>query len=86
MESWQRIFANTLSMRFTLTEVGVEIAGDIAWVVLTEQLETQHREGTAAATVQATNIFERHQGQWFLVHHHGSPVHAPSGGGPAQMH
>jgi len=87
MESWQRIFANTVAMRFTLTAVHVEVAGDLAWVVLTENLESQDREGATAAQVQATNIFQRHDGRWFLVHHHGSPVYTPTeDSGPQQMH
>jgi ketosteroid isomerase-like protein len=77
MESWHRIFANTLSMHFTLTNVGVEVVGDFAWVVLTENIETSHREGTGTSQVQATNLFQRQDGRWFLVHHHGSPVYAP---------
>ena len=87
MESWQRIFANTVAMRFTLTAIHVDVVGDLAWVVLTENLESQHREGSTAAQVQATNIFERHDSRWFLVHHHGSPVYTPSeDSGPEQMH
>ena len=87
MESWQRIFANTVAMRFTLTAVHVEVAGDLAWVVLSENLESQDREGATAAQVQATNIFQRHDGRWFLVHHHGSPVYTPTDdSGPQQMH
>lgn len=87
MESWQRIFANTVAMRFTLTAVHVEVDGDLAWVVLTENLESQDREGANAAQVQATNIFQRYDGRWFLVHHHGSPVYTPTeDSGPEQMH
>ena len=87
MESWQRIFANTLAMRFTLTAIRVEVVGDLAWVVLAENVESQHREGVSAAQVQATNIFERHDRRWFLVHHHGSPVYTPTDdAGAEQMH
>jgi len=87
MESWQRIFANTVAMRFTVTAVHVEVHGDLAWVVLTENLESQRREGVAAAQVLATNIFQRHDDRWFLVHHHGSPVYTPTeDSGPEQMH
>ncbi|HVO22715.1 MAG TPA: nuclear transport factor 2 family protein [Candidatus Margulisiibacteriota bacterium] len=87
MESWQRIFANTVAMRFTLTATRVEVVGDLAWVVLTENLESQHRAGSATARVEATNIFQRHDGRWFLVHHHGSPVYTPGAdSGPEQMH
>jgi ketosteroid isomerase-like protein len=28
----------------------------------------------ALAWVEATNLFERHGGEWRMVHHHGSPV------------
>jgi ketosteroid isomerase-like protein len=77
MESWERIFANTLGMRFQLDDLRVEIRGDVAWVLLVEELESRHADGTVTATVQATNVFERHDGRWLLVHHHGSPVYPP---------
>lgn len=77
MESWERIFANTRAMRFTLTHVRAEVVGDLAWVVLRENIETEHQEERGATQVEATNIFQRQAGQWFLVHHHGSPVYPP---------
>lgn len=77
MESWHRIFANTVTMRFTLTDVSVEVVGDLAWVVLTENIDTQHREGDGTSRVQATNLFQRQGDRWLLVHHHGSPVYTP---------
>jgi hypothetical protein len=49
MESWQRIFANTVATRFTLTAIHVEIVRDLAWVVLTENMESQNRGGPGAA-------------------------------------
>jgi len=87
MESWQRIFSNTMAMRFTLTHVHVEIVGDLAWVALTENIDSATREGEMTTQVQATNIFQRHDGRWFLVHHHGSPVYPPFvGADPERMH
>ena len=87
MESWQRIFGATLAMRFTLSDVRVEIRGELAWVTLTENLESRHRDGTVTARVQATNLFERRDGGWYLVHHHGSPVYEPDAEGPPpQLH
>jgi ketosteroid isomerase-like protein len=74
MESWQRIFANTLAMDFTITDARAEVVGDVAWVVCVENLESAHRDQTATAQLQATNIFRRHDGQWWLVHHHASPI------------
>ena len=77
MESWERIFAGTFETRFTLTNVRAEVCGDLAWVVLTENLASRHRDGKIEARVEATNLFERRGGRWFLVHHHGSPIYGP---------
>ena len=85
MESWQRIFAGTLEMRFTLTGVHAQVQGDLAWVCCTEEIDSRHRDGEVEARVQATNLFERRDGRWFLVHHHGSPIYGPVAG-PEQMH
>jgi len=87
MESWQQIFANTVLMRFTLTHVLAEVVGDLAWVVLTENIDTHHQEGNATAQVQATNLFQRQAGRWYLIHHHGSPVYPQfAGAEPERMH
>jgi len=87
MESWSRIFAGTFGMRLTLGEVHVEVNGDLAWVALTESIESHTRDGKTSAQVQATNLFERREGCWFLVHHHGSPVYPPfADAGPGPIH
>jgi len=85
MESWERIFTATLGMRFALTGVDVQVHGDLAWVVLTENIESRHSDGKLEGQVQATNLFERRDGRWFLVHHHGSLVYGPVAG-PEQVH
>ncbi|MFQ5657647.1 MAG: nuclear transport factor 2 family protein, partial [Candidatus Methylomirabilales bacterium] len=33
--SWERIFANTDSIQFILTDVQIQISGDFGWVTLT---------------------------------------------------
>jgi len=86
MASWERIFENTFEMRFTLTDVRVEVLGSLAWVVLTENLESRTYNGPSRSTILATNIYENHHGRWFLVHHHASPIFAPSPeGGESQL-
>jgi ketosteroid isomerase-like protein len=82
MASWSRIFEDTLAMRFRLTEVEVEVRGDAAWVVCVENIESDTRDGRMAGAVQATNLFERRDGRWLVVHHHGSPIYPPLAGGP----
>jgi ketosteroid isomerase-like protein len=77
MISWERIFANTDSMRFTLTDVRVEVVGTLAWVVLIEELESRTVAGLSRSQILATNLFEQREGQWFIIHHHASPIFAP---------
>ena len=74
LESWARIFENTMSMRFTIEDESIELMGDLAWVVCTEVIRSQTLDGPALSRVEATNVFERHGDRWLLVHHHGSPL------------
>jgi ketosteroid isomerase-like protein len=74
LESWARIFENTMSMRFTIEDESIELMGDLAWVVCTEVIRSQTLDGPALSRVEATNVFERHGERWLLVHHHGSPL------------
>jgi ketosteroid isomerase-like protein len=74
MESWQRIFENTFGMKFDITGVEISVSGDVAWVVCTENITSQTYDGLAQSQVEATNVFERHDDRWLVVHHHGSPV------------
>jgi len=85
MTSWERIFASTFGMRFTLSDVHVEVAGSLAWVVLIENLEARGYEGVARSEILTTNLLEKRDGQWFIVHHHASPILAPSSPGEEQL-
>ncbi|MBM4138646.1 MAG: nuclear transport factor 2 family protein [Nitrospira sp.] len=73
-DSWVLIFNNTFSMKFDLTNVMVQVAGDIAWVLCVENLTTQQSDESQQAKVLATNLYERIGDEWLLIHHHGSPV------------
>src|SRR5436190_6733824 len=59
MESWRRIFENTPSIRFMLTDVAVQVRGKLAWVTLYENLNSSLEGQNVSATVLTTNIFER---------------------------
>jgi ketosteroid isomerase-like protein len=74
MQSWQRIFENTFGMKFDITGVEIAVSGDVAWVICTENITSQTYDGVSQSQVEATNLFERHDGRWLVVHHHGSPV------------
>ena len=57
--SWQRIFDNTEEMRFTLSEVTVNVGGDLAWVTCTENILSEVGERVSVTAILATNVFER---------------------------
>ncbi len=83
-DSWEAIFRNTLEMRFTITDVRVEVRGHLAWVLCTENILSQARENLSVTSILATNVFERRGGEWLLVHHHASHVlAAPAGTEPS---
>lgn len=77
MESWKRIFENTPSMKFTLTDVKVEVRSEIAWVTLYENLNSSIQGQDYSAAILTTNIFEKTLEGWRMILHHGSSVSQP---------
>jgi len=75
-DSWVLIFNNTFSMTFELTELQVQVSEELAWVICTENITHRQEEMSQESRVLATNLFERLQGRWLMIHHHGSPVMA----------
>lgn len=74
MESWRRIFENTPSIHFTLTDVKIEIHGALAWVTLYENLNSTVEGQQVSASILTTNIFQKSTDGWRMIHHHGSTV------------
>lgn len=72
--SWAAIFENTAEMRFTLTDVRARIVGAVAWVTCTENIFSEVAGRVGVTAILATNLFERDDEVWRLVHHHGSHV------------
>lgn len=79
--SWAVIMANTPYIQFILTDVDVNVVGDVASVTCTENVlsadEDTPVEGFAGGRAVSTNIFRRprHGGDaWRLWIHHASPV------------
>ncbi|HEY3198747.1 MAG TPA: nuclear transport factor 2 family protein [Nitrospirales bacterium] len=73
-DSWVRIFNNTFSMEFRLSDIMIQVAGDIAWVLCRENIKNKQDGETQEAQVLVTNIYEKVEGRWLMVHHHGSHV------------
>ena len=74
MESWRRIFENTPAIRFMLTDLSIEVRGNLAWVTLYENLNSSLEGQSVSATVLTTNIFEKESAGWRMILHHGSSV------------
>ena len=72
--SWRTIFENTEEMRFTLSDVTVNVGGDLAWVTCTENILAEAGERVSVTAILATNLFERTDAGWQMIHHHASHV------------
>ena len=69
--SFFALFQNSQHLQFILTKQKVEVAGDVAWVTVDENI----LQSSNATTVSALNLFVRgDDGEWRLVAHHASPV------------
>lgn len=66
------LFRSPAALQFILTDVVAEVAGDVAWVTLDENLLGDQGGGTVAAL----NLFTRVDGggRWRMVVHQASPV------------
>ena len=74
MASWRSIFQHTEKISFSVHDIDVRVQGDLAWVTLTEAVETHFSANERGTVVAATNVFERRSGRWFMVLHHASPL------------
>ena len=82
LRSFSAIMANTPYIQFFLTDVEVELAGDVAVLTCVENILTAMDPNNpaaddssfAGAKAVATNVFCRTSTGWRLWVHHGSPV------------
>lgn len=79
--SYMLIMANTEYIQFFLTDVEVDVQGDVALVTCTENILSggeAEEEGElgplVGGKVVSTNLFRRTGAGWKLWSHHGSPV------------
>jgi len=82
MTSWERIFDNVFQVNFELGETEVMVSGDLAVVVVEENITQHGYDGISQSRVLATNVFQRVGARWFMLMHHGSPVMGPPSGEP----
>lgn len=69
--SFVALFQNSEQLQFILTKEKAEVAGDVGWVTVDENI----LQTDSATTVSALNLFVRDKdGDWKMVAHHASPV------------
>ncbi|NJL45644.1 MAG: nuclear transport factor 2 family protein [Leptolyngbyaceae cyanobacterium SM2_3_12] len=73
-DSWERIFKNTSYLEIDTDMLTIEVSGDLAYVVLIENVLQISSGRRLEARSMATNGFERIAGYWYMTHHHGSPI------------
>lgn len=74
IKSWEDIFAGVFGVKIEIVDEIAQVRADVAWVTCVEQLEQRVPDGVSYGRVAAVNLFERRDGRWLLVHHHGSPL------------
>ncbi len=72
--SWEKIFRNTSYLEIETDVLQVEVNGNLAYVVLVEAVLQVNGNRRSQGKSVATNVFECMAQQWYLVHHHGSPL------------
>ncbi|MGB3405079.1 MAG: nuclear transport factor 2 family protein [Microcoleaceae cyanobacterium] len=73
-KSWEQIFHATQYLEIDLEVISVEVSGEIAYVVLVEKVMQVVGRKRLQAESMATNVFTKMADQWYLIHHHGSPL------------
>lgn len=74
MSSWEAIFRNTLEISFQISDVQLHVKDNLAWVVLTENIIMKIGAEKTITPIHATNIFEKIDGKWLMIHHHASHI------------
>lgn len=72
--SWIQIFKNTDYIEIDTELLATEVSGDLASIVLVENILQVSQNQRLKAQSMATNLFERLGERWYMIHHHGSPV------------
>ncbi|KAL0329933.1 UNVERIFIED_CONTAM: F-box protein SKIP8 [Sesamum radiatum] len=74
MESWQLAFSWENVADFQIQDVRTRVLTDLAWVTMKVFVDI------GAGPFNVTNIFEFHNGRWYMVHHHSSALLIHRGG------
>ena len=75
MKNWERLFAAYPEFKIRCEQEYFRINGATAWVSVIEKAQWKDAAGETQTTSHfGTNIFEKQDGRWYLVYHHGSTI------------
>ncbi|KAF9601109.1 hypothetical protein IFM89_017014 [Coptis chinensis] len=66
MQSWQLAFSWGQGVAFQVQNLRARLLTDMAWLTMKTYVDME------TEPFHVTNVYEFHNGQWFLVHHHNS--------------
>ncbi|XP_031280959.1 F-box protein SKIP8-like [Pistacia vera] len=66
IQSWQLAFNWEQGVDFQVQDVKARVLTDMAWVTMKTYIDID------AGPFNMTNVFEFHNGRWYMVHHHSS--------------
>lgn len=72
--SWDQIFRNTNQIEVAADVLSTYIKGDLAYMILVENLVQVVPERRMEVQGMVTNIFEYDGSNWYLLHRHASPL------------
>lgn len=67
MESWELVFNWGHDIIFQINDVRARVLPDMAWVTMKAYVTNME-----SGPYHITNVYEFHNGQWQMVHHHSS--------------
>lgn len=79
-ESWKNIFDAGGIADLEVSDVRVQVSGQLAWVICIEKIGHRAGDEIRVGYAQSINVFECTDSSWHLVIHHASPIPAPRGG------
>ncbi|KAF9594651.1 hypothetical protein IFM89_034273 [Coptis chinensis] len=66
MQSWQLAFSWGQGVAFQVQNLRARLLTDMAWLTMKTYVDME------TEPFHVTHVYEFHNGQWFLVHHHNS--------------
>jgi len=72
-KSWEGALSRYTEISVTMNEPHVSVGPGMAWVVGVEKVQGRRPSGEIVEfAALTTNVFEKRDGRWLMVHHHGS--------------